>query len=72
MALRIFIQKLYLKPLNKNEPYSYSVRDCSDGTRILVVEYGLLGAIMYVMEYRMRDNQVFQDIADILRLAKHD
>lgn len=68
----IFIQQLYLKPLEENEPYMYSVRDCSDGTHMLVVEYGLLGAVMYVMEYRMRDSQVFQDIANILRLAKHD
>lgn len=69
----IFIQQLYLKPLEENEPYMYSVRDCGDGTQMLVVEYGLLGAVMYIMEYRiMRDNQIFKDIADILRLAKHD
>lgn len=68
----IFVQQLYLKPLEENEPYTYSVRDGRDGTQMLVVEYGLLGAIMYVMEYRMRDDRIFQDMADILRLAKHD
>lgn len=67
-----FIQQLYLKPLEENEPYMYYVRNCGDGTQMLVVEYGLLGAVMYVMEYRMRDNQVFQDLEDILRLVKRD
>lgn len=68
----IFIQQLYLKPLEENEPYMYAVRDCGGGTQMLVVEYGLLGPVMYAMEYRMRDKQVFQDMEDILRLAKRD
>lgn len=71
-ATTIFVQQLYLKPLGENEPYTYSVRDCGNGTQMLVVEYGLLGAVMYVMEYRMRDKQVYQDLEDMLRLAKRD
>lgn len=68
----IFVQQLYLKPLEENEPYTYSVRDCGDGTQMLVVEYGLLGPIMYVVEYRMRDKQIYQDLEDMLRFAKRN
>lgn len=68
----IVIKQLFLKPLDDDEIYSYFLRRSKAGEKILVVNYGILGDIMCVMEYKLKERQFFDDYEQILRLADRD
>lgn len=68
----IFIQEIYLKPLEDVVMYQYFVREGEDGTRLLIVDDGMLGPTMYVMECKKGLEQAFMDFRNILRLAKRN